>query len=304
MALVVDGDAEAGVRGAAAQVGGPDQRGRARLRGIELRDEGVGAVAGVVHGNRQLQRHRLRLHLDDLLPHVVFGHDDVVGSDGRFLDRLAIQERPISAAEIDDLELVAGHHHDPHSLLGTHPGPDGVTIRALRPLRRAYQWVRLLSITRTPPDAQLLADFDVGGSLAFNWPAAGGCVSSRFEAQADWSVTRVELLLRRLSPTGSFTARVWRDSEGSPGALIAQSAPIPVAYVATVFAFVALDLLTPADLASGEQFHLGGSCDTAGSLAIGTGAAQNNLLQAADCNAWSTLANGWQWAALVYGASN
>jgi 1,4-alpha-glucan branching enzyme len=38
----------------------------------------------------------------------------------------------VSHAEID--ALVAGIHHDPHSVLGGHPGPDGVTIRALRPL--------------------------------------------------------------------------------------------------------------------------------------------------------------------------
>jgi 1,4-alpha-glucan branching enzyme len=39
----------------------------------------------------------------------------------------------ISHAEID--ALVGGIHHDPHSVLGGHPGPDGtVTIRALRPL--------------------------------------------------------------------------------------------------------------------------------------------------------------------------
>jgi len=38
----------------------------------------------------------------------------------------------VSREEID--ALVAGVHYDPHSLLGGHPGPDGVTIRALRPL--------------------------------------------------------------------------------------------------------------------------------------------------------------------------
>ncbi len=38
----------------------------------------------------------------------------------------------ISHAEID--ALVGGTHHDPHSVLGGHPGPDGITIRALRPL--------------------------------------------------------------------------------------------------------------------------------------------------------------------------
>ena len=38
----------------------------------------------------------------------------------------------ISHAEID--ALVAGAHHDPHAVLGGHPGADSVTIRALRPL--------------------------------------------------------------------------------------------------------------------------------------------------------------------------
>ncbi|MGE5134942.1 MAG: 1,4-alpha-glucan branching protein GlgB [Gemmatimonadota bacterium] len=38
----------------------------------------------------------------------------------------------VSTAEID--RIVGGAHHDPHSVLGAHPGPDGVVIRALRPL--------------------------------------------------------------------------------------------------------------------------------------------------------------------------
>jgi 1,4-alpha-glucan branching enzyme len=38
----------------------------------------------------------------------------------------------VSPAEIE--ALVAGTHHDPHGLLGAHPGDGGVTIRALRPL--------------------------------------------------------------------------------------------------------------------------------------------------------------------------
>src|SRR5581483_1437251 len=38
----------------------------------------------------------------------------------------------VSLGEIE--RIVAGHHHDPHSVLGAHPGPDGVVIRALRPL--------------------------------------------------------------------------------------------------------------------------------------------------------------------------
>jgi 1,4-alpha-glucan branching enzyme len=33
--------------------------------------------------------------------------------------------------------IVAGVHHDPHSVLGAHPGPDGLTIRTLRPLAQS-----------------------------------------------------------------------------------------------------------------------------------------------------------------------
>jgi len=39
---------------------------------------------------------------------------------------------PVSLAVID--AIVAGVYYDPHAVLGAHPGPDGVTIRALRPL--------------------------------------------------------------------------------------------------------------------------------------------------------------------------
>jgi 1,4-alpha-glucan branching enzyme len=42
------------------------------------------------------------------------------------------QTDQVSPAAIE--AIVAGTYHDPHSVLGAHPGPDGVTIRALRPL--------------------------------------------------------------------------------------------------------------------------------------------------------------------------
>ena len=41
----------------------------------------------------------------------------------------------ISLDEIDS--IVAGRHHDPHSILGAHSGPEGITVRALRPLAAA-----------------------------------------------------------------------------------------------------------------------------------------------------------------------
>jgi 1,4-alpha-glucan branching enzyme len=42
---------------------------------------------------------------------------------------------PVSHDEIDS--IVGGTHHDPHSVLGAHQGPSGVTVRALRPLAAA-----------------------------------------------------------------------------------------------------------------------------------------------------------------------
>jgi 1,4-alpha-glucan branching enzyme len=41
--------------------------------------------------------------------------------------------------EID--RLIGGDHHDPHGILGAHPGPAGVTIRALRPLASGVEIV-------------------------------------------------------------------------------------------------------------------------------------------------------------------
>ncbi len=41
----------------------------------------------------------------------------------------------ISLGEID--RVIAGTHHDPHSILGAHRGPDGVIVRVLRPLAKS-----------------------------------------------------------------------------------------------------------------------------------------------------------------------
>ncbi|SDH77102.1 1,4-alpha-glucan branching enzyme [Sinosporangium album] len=48
------------------------------------------------------------------------------------------QERQLNS-ELD--RLAGGAHHDPHSILGAHPGPQGVTIRTLRPLAEKVQVV-------------------------------------------------------------------------------------------------------------------------------------------------------------------
>jgi 1,4-alpha-glucan branching enzyme len=50
----------------------------------------------------------------------------------------------VSRDEID--AIVSGIHHDPHSVLGAHPGPGGVTVRALRPLAA--------SVTAVLPDGR------------------------------------------------------------------------------------------------------------------------------------------------------
>src|SRR6476646_1024211 len=45
----------------------------------------------------------------------------------------------VTYEEID--RLIGGAHHDPHGILGAHPGRDGVTIRALRPLAEQVEVV-------------------------------------------------------------------------------------------------------------------------------------------------------------------
>lgn len=46
---------------------------------------------------------------------------------------------PISVLDLD--RLVDGWHHDPHSILGPHTGPEGVTVRVLRPGAEAVEVV-------------------------------------------------------------------------------------------------------------------------------------------------------------------
>ena len=48
---------------------------------------------------------------------------------------IAMTDTEVSLGEIE--RLVSGQHHDPHSILGAHPGPDGIVVRALRPLARS-----------------------------------------------------------------------------------------------------------------------------------------------------------------------
>ncbi|MFC9972230.1 1,4-alpha-glucan branching protein GlgB [Spirillospora sp. NPDC127200] len=45
----------------------------------------------------------------------------------------------VTRAEID--QLVSGDHHDPHAVLGAHPGRGGVTVRALRPMAQRVEAV-------------------------------------------------------------------------------------------------------------------------------------------------------------------
>ena len=46
---------------------------------------------------------------------------------------------PISHEVID--RILAGQHHDPHSVLGAHETPEGTVVRALRPLARSVEVV-------------------------------------------------------------------------------------------------------------------------------------------------------------------
>src|SRR5260370_41587647 len=59
-------------------------------------------------------------------------------SDMSHAPQQAVQPEPARTADgvsLGEIErIVAGAHHDPHSILGAHSGPGGVVIRTLRPL--------------------------------------------------------------------------------------------------------------------------------------------------------------------------
>jgi 1,4-alpha-glucan branching enzyme len=83
---------------------------------------------------------------------------------------------PVEQSQLD--LVVGGAHHDPHSILGAHAGPGGVTVRALRPgaakvtvevgddrIEMSHEhegiWVALLDLTDVP-DYRLLVDYGDG----------------------------------------------------------------------------------------------------------------------------------------------
>jgi 1,4-alpha-glucan branching enzyme len=81
------------------------------------------------------------------------------------MDAAAPQADPVSHDAID--AIVAGVHHDPHSVLGAHPGPAGVTIRALRPLAS--------TVTVVLPDGSRVPMTHVHeGVFSVTLPPAGG----------------------------------------------------------------------------------------------------------------------------------
>jgi 1,4-alpha-glucan branching enzyme len=68
----------------------------------------------------------------------------------------------VSTGELD--RVLSGTHYDPHSVLGAHPGPGGVTVRALRPLAT--------SVTVLLPDGRRFAlAHEHGGIFAGLLPA-------------------------------------------------------------------------------------------------------------------------------------
>src|SRR5712691_12729523 len=95
-----------------------------------------------------------------------------------------------SLGEIE--RIVAGQHHDPHSVLGAHPGPDGVVIRALRPLATSVTAVlddgRRLPMTHvhqgvfeiTVPDEKVPAY-----KIAATYPAAAGAAGAAGAASSE-----------------------------------------------------------------------------------------------------------------------
>src|ERR1700722_16360087 len=84
---------------------------------------------------------------------------------------------PVRQDEIN--AIVAGHHYDPHSVLGAHPGPDGTIVRALRPLaqsvaavlpdgtrypmRHVHEGVFTVTVPAAAAKASQVADYRLAG---------------------------------------------------------------------------------------------------------------------------------------------
>src|SRR5580700_6705109 len=94
------------------------------------------AAAGAAAGQGRLRGHLRGQEPPDLARHP----PGVDRRDAAMTDPSPPSPSPSPSSEVSlgELErLVSGQHHDPHSILGAHPGPDGVVVRALRPLARS-----------------------------------------------------------------------------------------------------------------------------------------------------------------------
>ncbi|NSL43859.1 1,4-alpha-glucan branching enzyme [Streptomyces sp. 8P21H-1] len=69
----------------------------------------------------------------------------------------AAGRQPVSSLDGADRErLLSGAHHDPHALLGAHPVPDGVVVRALRPFAESVA-------VALPDGLRMVLDSEGGG---------------------------------------------------------------------------------------------------------------------------------------------
>jgi hypothetical protein len=97
-----------------------------------------------------------------------------------------------SMAEID--RIVAGTHHDPHSVLGAHPAGGGIAVRALRPLATSVTVV--LADGRRFPAAHVHSGVfavTLPRSPTTGWPSATrarGTALTPARPPRSWSTTR------------------------------------------------------------------------------------------------------------------
>ncbi|MFI6874359.1 1,4-alpha-glucan branching protein GlgB [Streptomyces sp. NPDC050400] len=85
----------------------------------------------------------------------------------------ARRAHPAPALDADDRgRLLRGEHHDPHGVLGAHPGPDGVVVRCLRPHARAVSVVTGATawVLRAEGDGLFAGTVPDGGRLRVTYP--------------------------------------------------------------------------------------------------------------------------------------
>ena len=139
--------------------------------------------------------------------------------------RTAAWVDPVPVAELD--RLVGGRHHEPHAVLGPHPGPDGIVFRVLRPWARS---VTVLVGDRPPPARAPARGRVVGSGCRCRRSPTTGSRSTTATGRR-CPTTRTASCPRSASSTSTWSPRDGTSSCGrcsAPASTTTPGSPAPV----------------------------------------------------------------------------